>query len=281
MSRASSSKRGAVASASAPEQALENEAEPDRQFVTALARGLEILRCFSAERRWLGTTEIAHLTGLAQPTVWRLCHTLQKTGFLSVVPGKDKLQLGVAAIALGGAALAGQEALEVIRPMLQAFADRYQVAVALGRREDDSIVYLLRCQGNSPLLMNLRVGSRIPLFHSAIGWAYLACCSADERAQLLAEAAEQGKLAEPAERKAMDAALLAYGEQGFLIHERPQYQINTVAAAIELPFNERYVISCGGPASLLPSALLQAEVGPLLADLARQLHPVLLMGRNV
>ena len=281
MSRAASGKRGATASQSVPEHIAGEEAEPDRQFVTSLARGLAILRCFSAERRWLGTTEIAQLTGLAQPTVWRLCHTLQKTGFLALVPGKDKLQLGVAAIALGGAALAGQEALEVIRPMLQSLADRYQVAVALGRREEDSIVYLLRCQGNSPLLMNLRVGSRIPLFHSAIGWAYLACCSVEERAQLLAQAKEQGKLSEPTELKAMEEALRAYAEQGFVIHGRPQYQINTVASAIELPFNERYVISCGGPVSLLPTTLLQKEVGPLLADLAHQLQPVLLMGRNV
>ena len=283
MSRVAASKKAVAgaSSQSASDKSSDGEAGVDRQFVTALARGLDILRCFSAERRWLGTTEISHLTGLAQPTVWRLCHTLQKTGFLAVVPGKDKLQLGVAAIALGGAALAGQEALEVIRPMLQSFADRYQVAVALGRREDDSIVYLLRCQGNSPLLMNLRVGSRIPLFHSAIGWAYLACCSAEERAQLLVDAKEQGKLTEASERKTMEAALRAYAVQGFLIHERKQYQINTVASAIDLPFNERYVISCGGPASLLPFTMLQDEVGPLLADLARQLQPVLLMGRNI
>lgn len=276
MSRASSGKSGASASADS-----DSAGEPDRQFVTALARGLDILRCFSAERRWLGTTEIAQLTGLAQPTVWRLCHTLQRTGFLTVVPGKDKLQLGVAAIALGGAALAGQEALEVIRPMLQAFADQYQAAVALGRREDNSIVYLLRCQGNSPLLMNLRVGSRIPLFHSAIGWAYLAGCSMEERADLLNQAKKNNELGEPDEAKAMRSALVQYADLGYVIHERPQHQINTVAVAVELPFGERYVISCGGPASLLPHALLKDEVGPLLAELARKLHPVLLMGRHI
>ncbi|WP_404300556.1 IclR family transcriptional regulator [Alicycliphilus denitrificans] len=256
--------------------------EPDRQFVTALARGLEILRCFDAERRMLGTTEIAHLTGLAQPTVWRLCHTLQKTGFLNAVPGKEKLQLGVAAIALGGAALAGQEALEVIRPLLQSLADRYQAAVALGRRDGDSIVYLLRCQGNSPLLMNLRVGSRIPLFHSAIGWAYLACCAPEERSGLLAQASASGKGgADAAEQQAMAKALALYPARGFVFHERPQYQINTVAATIELPVGERYVVSCGGPASLLPQALMLDEVGPLLAQLARELQPILLMGRHV
>lgn len=259
----------------------EDSAEPDRQFVTALARGLDILRCFSAERRMLGTTELAHLTGLAQPTVWRLCHTLQKTGFLTAVPGKDKLQLGIAAIALGGAALAGQEALDVIRPLLQALADRYQVAVALGRRDGDSIVYLLRCQGNSPLLMNLRVGSRIPLFHSAIGWAYLACCSPEERKALLQEARASGKGGDAAEQQAIADAIAQYPERGFVYHERPAYQINTVAAAIELPAGERYVVSCGGPAALLPRQLMLDEAGPTLRQLAHELQPILLMGRHV
>ncbi|RSF05150.1 IclR family transcriptional regulator [Achromobacter aegrifaciens] len=261
--------------------ATEDSAEPDRQFVTALARGLDILRCFSAERRMLGTTELAHLTGLAQPTVWRLCHTLQKTGFLAAVPGKDKLQLGIAAFAPGGAALAGQEALDIIRPMLQALADRYQVAVALGRRDGDSIVYLLRCQGNSPLLMNLRVGSRIPLFHSAIGWAYLACCSPEEREALLQEARASGKAGDATEQQAIADAIARYPERGFVYHERPAYQINTVAAAFALPAGERYVVRCGGPAALLPRQLMLDEAGPTLRQLAHELQPILLMGRHV
>ncbi|MGH8811856.1 MAG: IclR family transcriptional regulator [Advenella sp.] len=262
------------------ENAMTSDAT-DRQFVTALARGLEILQCFDAEQRMLGTTDIAQMTGLAQPTVWRLCYTLQKTGFLANVPGKDKLQLGTAAIALGAAALAGQDALEVVRPMLQAIADRYQVAVALGRREGSSIVYLLRCQGNSPLLMNLRVGSRIPLFHSAIGWAYLANCSPEVREQLLAQAQSTGKLADAAELKAMKQALANYPECGFVFHERPKYQINTVASGIKLPDGERLVVSCGGPSSLLPTALMLEEVGPLISQLARELHPVLLLGKDI
>lgn len=253
----------------------------DRQFVTALARGLEILQCFDAEERMLGTTDIAKKTGLAQPTVWRLCYTLQKTGFLSAVPGKDKLQLGTAAIALGAAALAGQDALEVVRPMLQAIADRYPVAVALGRREGNSIVYLLRCQGNSPLLMNLRVGSRIPLFHSAIGWAYLANCKPETRDQLFADVQASGRLTDEAELKTMNQELARYADQGFVYHKRPKYQIHTVASGIKLPDGERFVVSCGGPTSLLPTSLMFEEVGPLLSQLARELHPVLLLGKDL
>lgn len=51
--------------------------EEDRQFVASLAKGLEVLRCFTPARPELGTSEIARLTGMPQPTVWRLCYTLQ------------------------------------------------------------------------------------------------------------------------------------------------------------------------------------------------------------
>ena len=54
----------------------------DRDFVTALARGVQVLQCFTAERPELGTTQIAALVGLPQSTVWRLCHTLTKLGLL-------------------------------------------------------------------------------------------------------------------------------------------------------------------------------------------------------
>ena len=41
-----------------------NGAGKDRQFVTALARGLEILRCFQAGDPALGNQDIAERTGL-------------------------------------------------------------------------------------------------------------------------------------------------------------------------------------------------------------------------
>src|SRR5260370_22805241 len=48
----------------------------DRQFVTALARGLAILRAFHAGEGMLGNQETAHRTVLPNPTVSRRTHTL-------------------------------------------------------------------------------------------------------------------------------------------------------------------------------------------------------------
>ena len=40
----------------------------DRQFATTLARGLDILRCFTPEEPFLGNKELSERTGLPRPT---------------------------------------------------------------------------------------------------------------------------------------------------------------------------------------------------------------------
>ena len=80
-----------------------SDAKPpkDRQFVTALARGLEVLRCFRAENPILGNQEIAQKTGLPKPTVSRLTFTLTELGYLRYSKNLRKYQLGTAVLALG------------------------------------------------------------------------------------------------------------------------------------------------------------------------------------
>ncbi|WP_245999350.1 helix-turn-helix domain-containing protein [Paracoccus methylarcula] len=58
------------------------EAEGDRNFVTAIARGFEVLRCFRLDETTLTNQEIAGRTGLPKPTVSRLTYTLCKLGYL-------------------------------------------------------------------------------------------------------------------------------------------------------------------------------------------------------
>src|SRR5258708_7672048 len=54
----------------------------DRQFATPLARGLEVLRCFTPLEPLLGNKEISVRPGLPKPTVSRLTYPLTKLGYL-------------------------------------------------------------------------------------------------------------------------------------------------------------------------------------------------------
>ncbi|MGE8488690.1 MAG: helix-turn-helix domain-containing protein, partial [Paraburkholderia nemoris] len=54
----------------------------DRHFVTALARGLEVLACFRSGDKSLSNQELALRCKLPKSTVSRLTHTLTLLGYL-------------------------------------------------------------------------------------------------------------------------------------------------------------------------------------------------------
>src|SRR5882672_3568574 len=98
-------------------------ADADRKFVTALARGLEVLRAFTSTDGLLGNGEIAERAGLPKPTVSRLTYTLTKLGYLSHVDRLAKYQLAPAALALGYTALANIRIRQLARTHMQELAD--------------------------------------------------------------------------------------------------------------------------------------------------------------
>lgn len=246
--------------------------ESDRHFVTALARGLEILACFSPTRTELGSTELAGLTGLPQPTVWRLCHTLVKLGFLIQTSG-DKLRPGIPTLRLGYSALAALDFTELVRPHMRALADDFHAASSLAVYDAGSMLFIQRAESESRLLMNLRVGSRIAVVSSALGWAYLAALPQDEREAMITQHLSQlqdWKRVEPHLRKALDA----YRRDGYITNTGNFHRdYNTAAVVIhDATGRPRYTLSVGGASSNVTPALIRSTIGPRLVKLANALE---------
>src|SRR5690606_26882640 len=72
------------------------EYEGDRQFATTLARGLELLRCFTPQQPVLGNKELAQRMDLPRPTISRLAYTLMCMGYLAQDQDSGKYRLGSA-----------------------------------------------------------------------------------------------------------------------------------------------------------------------------------------
>jgi len=254
------------------------KAPKDRQFVTALARGLEILSCFSAEQPERSGSDIARITGLPQPTVWRLCHTMIEMGVLVATPG-DRMRPGLAALRLGSSALAGLDTVDLARPAMQSLADDYRAACGLAVRQGLQMVMIERCHGNNPLLTNLRRGSAVPMASSGHGWAYLAALAAPARQTLIAEI----RAADPAGwtpvRAAFRAALAAYPADGYIVNSgifHPDY--HTAAVPVhDRERNIRFTLNCGAPLSTLTPRQLRDDVAPRLKRLAEELEAAIAM----
>ena len=83
------------------EPIAEMQGKNDRQFVTALARGLELLRCFTPKRPYLGNQELSQLTGIPKGTITRLTYTLVKLGYLKQSTTSSKYQLSTGVLGFG------------------------------------------------------------------------------------------------------------------------------------------------------------------------------------
>lgn len=144
------------------------------QFVTALARGLAILRCFEYGEPYLGNREIAARCSLPKPTVSRLTLTLSSLGYLSYSPTLEKYALGTGVLALGHAFMKGNTVVEVARPLMHELAEYTQSATMLGVPDGMRMVLLEVCQGDPTFQLKLEVGSRVQHGSTALGRAHLA-----------------------------------------------------------------------------------------------------------
>ncbi len=250
-------------------------------FVTALARGMEVLRCFTPATPELGASQIARMTGLPQPTVWRLCHTLLELGYLDAMPGRQTMRPGIRLLGLGQAVLSGQPIAELALPHMQTIASRHEGAVSLGARDGLSMIYLQRCQGSSIVLADLRIGSRVPLATSATGWAYIAGLGQTERRAVIAElrAERREKWSEIEAR--LTEALNDYADTGYIVNIGSLHaRINSVAVPVRSPDGGAILsLSSGGISQVFQPDKL-AEIGEELKKLAAKLAPLLTFQNN-
>lgn len=254
----------------------------DRHFVTALARGLEVLSCFRSGDKTLGNHEITKRCRLPKSTVSRLTYTLTKLGYLHYVEETGKYRLGTATLALGSAMLARMDARQLARPLMQELADFSQAMVSLGTRDRLSMIYIANCRSQSALTLSLDVGSRIPLATTAMGRAYLAVVPDGERNDLMDRIRELDEIAWPKIRNGIDTALRQYREIGVCCSFGDwQKDVNAIAVGFRpgggMP---AMAINCGGPAFNLSKEFLLDEVRPRLVDLVRRLEASLGSGRD-
>lgn len=245
---------------------LEEHHETDRQFITALARGLEVLRCFQPGDGLLGNLEIAERTGLPKATVSRVTYTLSALGYLEFLPKWAKYQLGAPVLALGYAFLNNFGLRTIARPHMQALADRYNCAVGLGTRDRLSIMYVDLVRGPGTLTLRLDVGSRLPIPRSTTGYAFAAGLPEPERKAL--EKAIQVKHPDlwPAARKGIAEARAQYEKNGFIVGEGVfEKTINVVAAPFLTPDRSTVLVfNLTGPSFELTPSVMSGEAGPRL-----------------
>jgi DNA-binding IclR family transcriptional regulator len=250
-------------------------AKADRHFVTALARGLEILACFRHGDRMLGNQELSKRCCLAKSTVSRLTHTLTSLGYLVYVGDSAKYSLGTATLSLGSAMLARLDIAKLAHPLMQQLAEFGQCMVSLGSRDRLSMLYIDAVRGSAAVTLSLDSGARIQIATSAMGRAYLTAVPESERNEIMGRVRELADADRwPELQKGVAKALRDIRELGVCCSFGDwQKDVNAIALPVRpgggLP---PMAINCGAPAYMVSKEFLLDEVRPRLIALAGELE---------
>jgi DNA-binding IclR family transcriptional regulator len=245
----------------------------DRQFVVALARGLEVLAAFRSREGPLGNRELSDRTGLPTATVSRLTYTLARLGYLEFNPRQENYEFGSSTLALALVALTRRSIRQIARPLMQELADSANANVGLGIRHQQMMLYIEACEGSGLIGLRLFNGSRIPILTTAMGRAYLARMDDEDREALLAEVKPDYGSEWPTILVGLQKAMRDMERYGFCtsLGEWQSY-INGVGTAIRLSDGSSYGMNLGGAAQLLPERELVEVYGPKLAAVAQQIR---------
>jgi DNA-binding IclR family transcriptional regulator len=246
-------------------------ARPDT--VSALERGIAVLRCFTETRRVLTSTELSKLTGVPRPTVTRLASTLVTLGLLQQGPEGDRFKLGPGVVSLARVFLAGLDVRAVARPHMQQLAEAAGGSVYLAVRDGLEMVIIEACRPQTTMLApRLDVGSRAPIANSALGRAYMWALPPEER-QALVDAQRHARGSDWAGLEpGLKRAIAQADQHGWCISAGEFHrEINSVSVPLVGPNGEVMALNCGTAAFVYTEDHLREVIAPQLLVMAKAL----------
>jgi len=148
------------------------EVRPGDAYVQSFARGLEVIRSFSASAPRQTLTEVAGRTGLTRAGARRILLTLQTLGY---VESDGKLfALTPRILDLGFAYLSSMPIWNVAEPVMEALVEQVKESCSAGVLEGTDIMYVLRVSTRKIMRNSLGVGSRLPAYCTSLGRMLLA-----------------------------------------------------------------------------------------------------------
>lgn len=154
--------------------------------ITALQRGLNLLKLFAGAEGGLTAKKVGLLSGLPVSTVHRFLVNLEASEFVTS-DSSGVFHLGLSCVTLGQAAHGQMDLRRISFPFLQELNHRTRETVHLTVRQGLSAVYVEKLDSPEPLRIHSRIGASVPLHCTAVGKVLLAHLPAAELEKILGQ----------------------------------------------------------------------------------------------
>lgn len=156
-------------------------------YVQSVERALQILRVMHAKRDDVGITELSKELELGKSTIHRLITTLEEYGFVQQIPGSGKYRIGWALFELGSEVPKRMGLIEAAKPYLHELCDQTNETAILAIRDGTDTIYIDKYETSQILRMDIQIGTRVPMYCTALGKVFLSGLTNDEIRELYKE----------------------------------------------------------------------------------------------
>ena len=257
-------------------QAHTDTPRPGDAFVQSFARGLEVIRSFSARAPHQTLSEVAAATGLTRAGARRILLTLQTLGYV----GSDgKLfSLTPRILDLGFAYLSSMPIWNRAEPVMEALVREVQESCSAAVLDATDIVYVLRVPTQKIMRINLGVGSRLPAWCTSMGRLLLSDLPEGElQARLDASSIEAFTKHTLTDREAIATRVQQARKQGWCVvnQELEEGLISMAAPITDRAGRMVAALNISGQANRTSAKVMQETMLPSLLAAARQISSLI------
>ncbi len=206
----------------------------------SLLRGLQVLESFTPQKQHLTLAELTKLLHAPKSSLYRVLKTLCGVNYLRYDEFNKRYSLGTKVLSLGFSVLQNMELREIARPLMEAFSRNCNKTVNLAVLDKNEMVYIERVRVPSMRQFNISIGSRMPVWNTAVGKAVLANLDPAKRSEILIGLKRSHK--DQINEKKLIKELESVRKQGFAINDQDYLKgIRAIAVPV---FGETGVV-CG------------------------------------
>lgn len=249
---------------------------PGDSYVQSFARGLEVIRSFSAAAPQQTLSEVAAATGLTRAGARRILLTLQTLGY---VESDGKLFcLTPRILDLGFAYLSSMPIWDLAEPVMEALVDRVHESCSAAVLDGHEIVYVLRVHTHKIMSTNLGVGSRLPAFWTSLGRVLLAALPEDAMRARLAQVPRRAFTPHTAlDDDTLLARIAQARQQGWcLVNQELEEGLISIAAPLKNRAGHTVAaLNISGQANRTSAEMMQEQLLPALLEASQAISRTL------
>ena len=249
----------------------------DRSYVTALARGLSVLKSFDQQHDRLTLSDVARIAGMPRASARRALLTLQSLGYVN--SDGRLFSLSPQVLTLARVYLASSPVPRIAHGFLETLSDSLGESCSLSILHDDEAIYIARSARKRIGSLHRDIGAHLHAHCTSMGRVLLAALTDAEIEAFLARATLTRYTPYTITGKAeLRAAIAKVRRNGFsLVDQELEIDLRSVAIPVQNAAGRVIAaMNVSAQASRTPKKQLTEVFLPSLRDTAMKVRPLLI-----